>query len=52
MVQRIDVHAHFLPERYRAALAAAGHSKPSGVKKLSGDNAGTKITSIQPAQGW
>jgi 6-methylsalicylate decarboxylase len=31
MSQRIDVQAHFLPERYRAALAAAGHSKPSGM---------------------
>jgi predicted TIM-barrel fold metal-dependent hydrolase len=30
-VRRIDVHAHYLPERYRAALAAAGHSKPSGM---------------------
>ena len=29
--QRIDVHAHFLPEKYRSALAAAGHSKPSGM---------------------
>lgn len=29
--RRIDVHAHFLPEKYRSALAAAGHSKPSGM---------------------
>ena len=28
---RIDVHAHFLPEQYRAALVAAGHAKPSGM---------------------
>lgn len=28
---RIDVHAHFLPERYRSELAAGGHSKPSGM---------------------
>ena len=28
---RFDVHAHYLPEQYRAALAAAGHSKPSGM---------------------
>ncbi|OAT31591.1 2-amino-3-carboxymuconate 6-semialdehyde decarboxylase [Buttiauxella brennerae ATCC 51605] len=34
MVQRIDVHSHFLPERYRAALAAAGHSKPSGMPAI------------------
>jgi 6-methylsalicylate decarboxylase len=29
--RKIDVHAHFLPERYRAALVAAGQSKPSGM---------------------
>ena len=28
---RIDVHAHYLPERYRQELAAAGHSKPAGM---------------------
>lgn len=28
---RIDVHAHYLPTKYRSALAAAGHSKPSGM---------------------
>lgn len=34
MVHRIDVHSHFLPERYRAALAIAGHSKPSGMPAI------------------
>ncbi|MGB7802821.1 hypothetical protein [Buttiauxella sp.] len=34
MVQRIDVHSRFLPECYRAALAAAGHSKPSGMPAI------------------
>lgn len=29
--RRIDVHAHYLPEKYREALVAAGHSKPSGM---------------------
>jgi len=29
--RRIDVHAHYLPEKYRSALATAGHSKPSGM---------------------
>ncbi len=28
---RIDVHAHYLPPQYRAALVAAGHAKPSGM---------------------
>lgn len=30
-LHRIDVHAHYLPEKYRLALAAAGHAKPSGM---------------------
>lgn len=29
--RRIDVHSHYLPEKYRSALAAAGHAKPSGM---------------------
>lgn len=29
--RRIDVHAHYLPEKYRSSLAAAGHAKPSGM---------------------
>lgn len=32
--QRIDVHAHYIPERYRAALEAAGHGKPSGMPAI------------------
>ena len=28
---RIDVHAHFLPEKYRSALVESGNSKPSGM---------------------
>lgn len=27
---KIDVHAHYLPESYRAALLAAGHDRPDG----------------------
>jgi len=27
---RIDVHAHYLPEDYRAALAGGGHDQPDG----------------------
>lgn len=30
-VRRIDVHAHYLPERYRRELRDAGHGKPSGM---------------------
>jgi hypothetical protein len=28
---RIDVHMHFVPEFYRAALIAAGHATPDGM---------------------
>jgi predicted TIM-barrel fold metal-dependent hydrolase len=31
---RIDVHAHFLPEAYRAAASAAGHDQPDGFAAL------------------
>ena len=31
---RIDVHAHFLPDFYSAAAAAAGHSRPDGMPRL------------------
>jgi hypothetical protein len=29
-MSRLDVHAHFVPEAYRAALESAGHSQPDG----------------------
>jgi 6-methylsalicylate decarboxylase len=29
--RRIDVHAHYITEKYRAALQAAGHGRPSGM---------------------
>ncbi len=31
---RVDVHAHFLPARYRAEAAAAGHEHPDGTPGL------------------
>lgn len=34
MTQRIDVHAHYVPDAYREALAAAGQSAPDGIKAL------------------
>jgi len=34
--RRIDVHAHYLPEKYRSALAEAGHVKPSGMPGIPG----------------
>lgn len=34
MSRKIDVHAHFLPESYRAALLAAGHGQPDGFPQI------------------
>jgi hypothetical protein len=31
---RIDVHAHHLPDFYRAALLAAGHETPDGFPQI------------------
>lgn len=31
---RIDVHAHYLPDRYRRRLAAAGHTQPDGMPAI------------------
>ena len=31
---KIDVHAHYLPPRYRAALLEAGHDQPDGFPQL------------------
>ncbi len=33
-MKRVDVHIHFLPDYYREALIAAGHSKPDGMPKI------------------
>ena len=30
----IDVHAHFLPDSYRAALVANGHAQPDGFPQI------------------
>jgi predicted TIM-barrel fold metal-dependent hydrolase len=30
----IDVHAHYLPESYRAALVATGHAQPDGFPQI------------------
>ena len=31
---KLDVHAHYLPERYRQVLEAAGHGQPDGMPQL------------------
>lgn len=31
---RIDVHAHYLPDFYRQALAESGHARPDGMPKI------------------
>jgi len=33
---RIDVHVHFIPDFYRAALVAAGYSRLDGIQALPG----------------
>ncbi|MFI5612575.1 amidohydrolase family protein [Amycolatopsis sp. NPDC051903] len=32
----VDVHAHYVPDFYREALIAAGHSQPDGIKAIPG----------------
>jgi predicted TIM-barrel fold metal-dependent hydrolase len=32
--ERIDVHAHFIPEPYRAAMENAGQTQPDGIKAI------------------
>lgn len=34
VANKIDVHAHFLPDSYRTALLAAGHDRPDGFPQL------------------
>ena len=34
MVTRIDIHHHYLPDFYRAALVASGHSHPDGMSAI------------------
>jgi len=34
MLDRIDMHAHFLPRFYREALVAAGQERPDGIRAL------------------
>ncbi|HXJ37292.1 MAG TPA: amidohydrolase family protein [Candidatus Eisenbacteria bacterium] len=34
MSKKIDVHAHYLPHSYRAALREAGHDQPDGFPQL------------------
>ena len=34
MSERIDVHAHYVPEAYREALVRAGHEHPDGMPAI------------------
>ena len=34
MLDKLDVHAHYLPESYRKALERAGHSRPDGMPQI------------------
>ena len=44
---RIDVHAHYLPERYRRELAAAGHSKPAGMPAIPSWSVGQHLEMME-----
>ena len=35
-MNRVDVHAHYLPETYRGALETAGHTNPDGMREIPG----------------
>jgi predicted TIM-barrel fold metal-dependent hydrolase len=40
---KIDVHAHYLPEAYRSALQAAGHDRPDGFPQIPEWSAGEHV---------
>jgi predicted TIM-barrel fold metal-dependent hydrolase len=42
-MDRLDVHAHFLPDSYRAALLAAGHDRADGMPALPAWDAATHV---------
>lgn len=45
-VRRIDVHSHYLPERYRQEAIAAGHQKPDGMPGLPKWSIETALTAM------
>ena len=34
MLDKLDVHAHYVPDPYRKALENAGHSRPDGMPQI------------------
>jgi 6-methylsalicylate decarboxylase len=45
-VDRVDVHAHFLPAVYAEALRAAGHDKPDGMPAIPPWNLSDTLTTM------
>lgn len=45
-IERIDVHAHFVPDLYADALRAAGHAMPDGMPAIPPWNAGDAIRTM------
>jgi predicted TIM-barrel fold metal-dependent hydrolase len=43
---RIDMHAHFIPDFYRAAASAAGHDHPDGMPAIPAWNAGAALATM------
>lgn len=46
MSRAIDVHAHYVPEPYRAALLAAGHAQPDGFPQIPAWSAETHVEAM------
>ena len=46
----IDVHAHYLPEPYRAALLANGHAQPDGFPQIPDWSAEEHVAADGPAR--
>jgi predicted TIM-barrel fold metal-dependent hydrolase len=43
---KIDLHAHFIPDFYRAALTEAGHAEPDGMKEIPAWNETSAIQNM------
>src|SRR5258705_3729778 len=47
---RIDVHAHYIPETYRDALVAAGQDHPDGIPALPDWNKALALDAMDKLQ--
>jgi len=49
---RIDVHAHYIPETYRDALVAAGQAHPDGIPALPASTSRARLPIASAASSW